>query len=132
MSMTLPRWFGRKARKKSGKHNIEIPENVCEYKSNPSQDSIIYPNEYIVNENISPQGNLLRLDTLQPNIDESNYAQDIYGNRLKDIQESQVEQDIQNISSSSYKTRENYLDKYSFAEREKHHLSMSSAMYSER
>ena len=61
-----------------------------------------------------------------------NYAQDIYGSKLKEIQESQVEQDLKSISSSSYKTRENYLDEYSFAEREKHHLTMSTAIYSER
>jgi hypothetical protein len=127
--MTLPRWFGRKTRKKSGKKNNEIQEKACEYKSNSSQDATICPNEYFDNETIGQQRHLLKLDTFRPT-PEVNYVQeqDIYGIQLKEVQESQLKNEIHNTSNSSYKNRENGIHTCSNNEREKQNL-MSLAIY---
>ena len=128
--MTLPRWFGRKTRKKSGKKN-EIQEKVCEYKSNVKQDTNICPNEYIENETDSQQSHLMRLDAFRPNPEAGNYVQvqDIYCNQLKDDQDSQLENEIHNTMYSSYSNREHGIHNCSFAEREKQNPIMSPAIY---
>ena len=127
MSMTLPRWFGRRTKKKSGKKADETEAIENESKTDLNEATINSPGKYIEKEKFGNQNHAMRFDTFRTNQGDYNYVQtqDIYSHQLKDaIQESYTENDIHNTSNGIYQNRESSLKMCSLAQHEvQNHIS---------
>ena len=129
MSMTLPRWFGRKTRKKSAKNNDENAEKEHSYNPDLIDKSTKCSNSHFEYSNRGNQFTVIQFDRSRGNQDQSQYIPEqgtsngqvtdsVHGDQLNEIQ-----------NADGYKRTENDMGIYSFDERERHNFLISPTIY---